>query len=162
MERKKLELQINQPKEIELLFDEPIVGSSKFGSYNLYAVKLGGEEFSFFAPDEIHSELKNLKKGDTAIVTKLAAQRGSKLITTYGVVTKPLNKVQTVAVDEMNEVISEMGISDICSSDSYYEKMLQSLNDAIRIQKELGPTIDIMKIGISIFISRVKNYTNGN
>lgn len=163
MERKKLELQINQPTEIELLFDEPIVGSSKFGSYNLYAVRLGNEEFSFFAPDEIHTELKNLKKGDSATITKLAAQRNSKLVTAYDVKCRPVNKETHVIVKEESATEVHKRNDEFNSSDKYYETMLLSLRDAIRIQDELGPSLDIMKIGVTLFIARSKlQYTNGN
>ena len=33
MERPKLELEVNQPKTIKLLFDEAIIGESQYGPY---------------------------------------------------------------------------------------------------------------------------------
>ena len=65
MERKKLELPINQSLKLQLLFDEPLVGESKFGEYYMYAVKNGQDEFeySFFAPLSVHERLKNKPKG---------------------------------------------------------------------------------------------------
>ena len=54
-QRKKLELQLNQPVQIELMFDTPVIGQSQYGEYYLYAVKNGdgATEYSFFAPDEV-------------------------------------------------------------------------------------------------------------
>lgn len=62
-QRPKLEFQLNQPVEIELLYDEAIVGRNEFGEYYLYAVKVGDEEYSLFAHPDVHDTLKNLKKG---------------------------------------------------------------------------------------------------
>ena len=62
MERKKLELQINSPINLQLLFDEPLVGESKFGEYYMYAVKNGEQEYSFFAPLSVHEQLKRQTK----------------------------------------------------------------------------------------------------
>ena len=87
--RLKYEPQINKPTEITLLFDEPISGKSQFGTYNMYAISVEGKEdsqgYSYFAPDSVHNELKTLHKGDRAILTKMAANRNGKLITTYDV-----------------------------------------------------------------------------
>ena len=41
MERKKLELELNNPTHLKLLFDDPIVGESQYGKYYLYAVRNG-------------------------------------------------------------------------------------------------------------------------
>ena len=86
MERKKLELEINKPTHIKLLYDSPIVGESQYGEYYLYAVSNGsGHEYSLFAHDSVHAVLKEHGKGTEAIVTKIAAQRGKKLVTTFDV-----------------------------------------------------------------------------
>ena len=82
-ERRKLDLQLYQPTQIELLYDDPVIGKSQYGDYYLYAVQTQEAEFAFFAPEEVHSELLNLKKGDRVIVTKSAMQKGSKLVTKY-------------------------------------------------------------------------------
>ena len=59
MERQKLELEINSPTKIKLLFDEPIVGESQYGKYYLYAVSNGSDkEYSLFAADTVHEVLK--------------------------------------------------------------------------------------------------------
>ena len=84
-ERAKLELQLNQPTEIELLYDEPVVGSSQYGAYFLYAVSANGSQYSYFPPESVHEKIKDLRRGDKAVITKYAEQKGSKLITKYDV-----------------------------------------------------------------------------
>ena len=157
-ERKKLELQINQPTAIELLYDDPIVGESQYGPYYMYAVKSNGDEYAFFAPKDVHSELKSLNRGDTALVTKLAEQRGKKIVTEY-----------TVEPDESKQVIDE-GVKSkpdinevpMPKIDYLYDLMLQSYQDAFEIQEELNGLVDVGKIAITLFIARSKTPYNGN
>lgn len=139
MERKKLELTLNKPSEIELLYDEPVVGQSKYGDYYLYAVRNGDgtTEYSFFAPDEVHERIKDLKKGAKVVITKLAEQKGNKIITKYDIDIAQQTTPQNV--------------------DSYYETMLQCCKDAIRIQNELGGMMDAKSIAVTLFIARSKN-----
>ena len=144
-QRKKFELEINTPTEISLLFDTPIVGESQYGSYQMYAVESFGEEYSYFAPEKVHSELKNLKKGDSAIITKLAAQRGNKVVTTYDV---QVPKKDNTAAEE---------VPYSTSHDKTYEIMLSSLTDAVSIANELGGMVDANRIGITLFIARSKS-----
>ena len=64
MERKKLELQqINSPVNLQLLFDEPLVGENKFGKYYMYAVKNGEEELPNLrkAKNDLFAMAKNIK-----------------------------------------------------------------------------------------------------
>ena len=140
MERKKLELTLNKPSEIELLYDEPVVGQSKYGDYYLYAVRNGDgtTEYSFFAPDEVHERIKDLKKGAKVVITKLAEQKGNKIITKYDIDIVP------------NQTAPQ-------NVDSYYEIMLQCCKDAIRIQNELGGMMDAKSIAVTLFIARSKN-----
>ena len=85
-ERKKLELELNKTQSLELLFDEPMVGQSRYGEYFLYAVKNGSDqEYSFFAPEEVNEKIKTLRKGDRFEITKLAEQKGTKIVTKYDV-----------------------------------------------------------------------------
>ena len=80
-ERKKLELELNKTAHLELLFDNPVTGQSRYGDYFLYMVKdQSGVEYSLFAPDEVHEKLKDLKKGDRFSLTKEAGQNGKKII----------------------------------------------------------------------------------
>lgn len=156
--RQKLELQINKPEMVTLIYNEPVSGSNTFGRYNLYAVRCEGQEYSFFAPETVHEELKNLKAGDSAIITKLAAQRGNKLITKYVVEHSknesiPVTQHQVSNHSETNELEDN---TEQLGGDGLYEKMLVSYKDAMRIQEEVG-LVDIssvVRLAITLFIQR--------
>src|SRR5574338_910385 len=148
-ERRKLELQLNQPTEIELLYDDPVVGKSQYGDYFLYAVKTNEAEFAFFAPEEVHSELLNLKRGDKAIVTKSAMQKGSKLVTKYSL------DVPDTTAKLLNEPVAEVQpLNQSKSTDKFYDVMLTSYKDALQIQSELNGMVDVSRIAITLFIAR--------
>lgn len=149
-QRNKLELPINEPVEIELLYDEPVTGISKYGNYYLYAVNANGNEFSFFPTEEVHEQIKDLKKGSRAIVTKLAAQRGNKLVTTYEV--KLIG--QEVKVAQMNSADDTLEEQE--THDRYFDIMLNSYRDALEISKELNGMADPEKIAVTLFIARSK------
>ena len=155
-QRKKLERELNRPTEIKLLYDEPIVGESQYGNYYLYAVESEGAEYSFFAPKEVHEKIVNLRKGDTAIITKSAKQQGSRFVASYDVIlpeySNRSNKVQTI--DEIIDDVLPSAEED--DNDSLYEIMLKSLRDAVDIANELGGIVDVNRIGITLFIARSK------
>ena len=140
---------MNQPTRIELLFDEPVVGESKFGQYYLYAVRNGdgATEYSLFAPDEVHDKLKNLKKGTKAVVIKLAEQKGSKILTKYDVQVEETK--QPLSLHQPSTIIPQ-------TSDGFYEMMLQSCKDAVRIQTDLGGLMDPKSLAVTLFIARSK------
>jgi hypothetical protein len=148
-ERKKLELELNKPVSLELLFDEPMVGQSRYGEYFLYAVKNGTDtEYSFFAPDDVHEKLKEMHKGDRFEITKTAEQKGSKIVTKHEV--KLL--AQPTQPNPSNNNIQK---------DSYFEAMLSSYRDALKIQDELNGMVDVNRIAITLFIARSKINGNG-
>lgn len=157
VQRTKLELEVNKPTEIELLYDEPISGESQYGNYNLYAVKVDESEYAFFPPKEVHDSLKNLKAGDKAVVTKLAAQRGNKIVSAFDVSIKGKSSSR-IDAQKKEEVLSK----DNIMSDNYYELMLQSYKDAIRIMNELNNMSDPSRIAITLFIQRTKNGNGHN
>lgn len=152
-DRKKLELELNKPTTLELLFDGPMIGQSKYGDYFLYAVKNGtGEEYSFFAPEEVHEELSKLKKGEKVQITKTAEQNGKKIVTKYDV--KVLSNGKA-ADDKSNSTQPTNG------KDNYYNVMLNSCRDAIKIQNELGGLFDAKSLAVTLFIARTKINGNG-
>lgn len=164
-QRSKLELPVNQPITIELLYDEPISGSSRYGKYNMYAVSINGEEFSYFPPEEVHDKIKNLQKGDRATITKLAAQRGNKLVTAYDVQLE--NKQLPVAPNTVKEENKETEIEDSepaderkssATNDDFYNIMLQCYRDSLNINRELNGFGDADKLAITLFIARTKNH----
>lgn len=149
-QRTKLELPLNQPVDIELLYDEPVSGNSSYGNYNLYAVSVKGIEYSFFPTAEVHEQIKSLKKGSRATITKLASQRGNKLVTTFDVkladakVPVPVSQTTTDSLQETE------------SHDHLFEIMLNCYRDALEISKELNGMADSEKIAITLFIARSK------
>jgi hypothetical protein len=132
-----------------LLYDKPTVGTSQYGEYHLYTVRNGdgASEYSFFAPDEVHQKLKDLKKGTKAVVTKIAEQKGSKLVVRYEVQTEEVKQPT-----QSSSIIPQ-------TSDGFYEQMLQSCKDAMKIQAELGGMMDAKSLAVTLFIARSK--TNG-
>ncbi len=145
MERKKLELQINSPVNLQLLFDEPLVGESKFGEYYMYAVKNGESEYSFFAPLSVHNQLKDKPKGTKFQITKTAAQKGKKLVTDFEVKFSGNGKQEKVNDSKSDE-------------SEYYEAMLKSYEDAIKIQNKFS-AVNLNQCAVTLFIARTK--TNG-
>jgi len=141
VERKKLELELNKPTHIEMLFDSPKVGESQYGMYYLYAVRNGDgtTEYSFFATDEVHEKLSGLKKGDSATITKQAVQKGSKVVTTFEVV------VDKKAPEKATE-----------SNGSYLQAMISSFEDALVIQERFNGMANVNQIAITLFIQRTK------
>ena len=136
---------MNKPVSLELLYDEPKIGQSQYGEYYLYAVRNGGpDELSFFATEDVHEKLKELNRGDRFTITKLAEQKGAKIITRYEV-----HPTQQKAPERLPET----------HIDNYYELMLNSCRDAIKIQQELGGLMDAKNIAVTLFIARSK--TNG-
>ena len=152
--RMKLELEINKPVTVELLYDEPVTGRSEFGNYNMYAVSVNGNEYSYFAPDEVHLELSKLSKGDKAEITKIAAQRGNKLVTRYDV--KVLSPVRANSTF-LNENISEILPVITDDPDEYFQIMKRSYSDALKINSDLNGMADPAKIAITLFIARSKS-----
>lgn len=153
MTKRKLELQLNKPTEIELLYDEPVIGSSQYGEYFLYAVKSEGNEYAFFPPAEVHQELKSLRRSDKAVITKLAAQRGTKLITKYVVDhCKGANSDKSQKDEKPTPL--ENNVNNHQQSDRLYDLMLASYKDAFQMQTDLNGMVDIEKIAITLFIAR--------
>jgi hypothetical protein len=133
---------------LELLFDEPMVGQSRYGEYYLYAVKNGtDQEYSFFAPTEVNDQIKSLRKGERFEITKLAEQKGTKIVTSYKVEKKNLES----PANDINK----------STNDNFYDLMLTSCRDAVKIQNELGGLMDAKSLAVTLFIARSKINQNG-
>ena len=146
-------MELNKSMSLELLFDGPKIGQSQYGDFFLYAVKNGnGEEYSFFAPEEVHKELSKLKKGDKVQITKTAEQNGKKIVTKYDIKVLSNGKV---ADDKSNLTQPANG------KDNYYDIMLISCRDAMKIQSELGGMFDAKSLAVTLFIARTKINGNG-
>ena len=143
----KLELELNKLVKVEILQDQPLIGTSRYGEYYLYSVRNGnGEEYSFFPDKEVHEKLKDLKRGDRVEICKKAEQKNSKIITSYDV--KILNNNSSSIPTQSNK-------------DNYFETMLSSYQDAQKIQEELNGMVDVNRIAITLFIARSKISPNG-
>lgn len=146
-ERKKLELELNKSQTLELLFDEPISGQSRYGPYWMYTLKeQSGEEVLFFAPEEVNEQIKTLKKGDRFEITKLAEQKGTKIVTKYEVTVK-----KQIPTNNNHQP----------QKDNYFDAMLTSYQDALKIQEQLNGMVDVNRIAITLFIARSKISPNG-
>ena len=146
----KLELELNKPCKLELLQDQCLIGTSRFGEYYLYNVRNGtGEELSFFPDKEVHEKLKELHRGDKIEICKRAEQKGSKILATFDV------KVLQNSVESLGKANNKT------LDDNYYELMLSSCKDAVRIQNELGGLMDAKSLAVTLFIARSKINGNG-
>jgi hypothetical protein len=145
MERKKLEIPINQSLNLQLLFDEPLVGESKFGEYYMYAVKNRDTEYSFFAPLKVHEQLKNKPKGTIFQLAKKAQQKGKKLVTDYEITFLNNGKEEKKDLPKPEE-------------NGYYSAMLASYDEATKIQSKYS-AVNLNQAAITLFIARTK--TNG-
>lgn len=144
-ERKKLELELNKTLNLELLFDEPMVGQSRYGEYYLYAVKNGtDQEYSFFAPAEVNEQIKSLNKGERFEITKLAEQKGMKIVTSYNV---------KIGKKNLESLVNEINKNN---EDNFYQLMLTSCRDAVKIQNELGGLMDAKSLAVTLFIAKSK------
>ncbi len=151
MERKKLELELNKPTNIEMLFDQCHTGESQYGKYYLYAVRVLGEEFSFFAPEEVHLKLSELKRGDAAVITKVATQKGSKVVTSYEVEVVPKQHQTTAPLEE--STVAERSRSN---QNTYLQAMIASFEDALVITEKFNSMANVNQIAITLFIQRTK------
>ena len=163
MERKKLELELNKPTNIEMLFDQPKVGESQYGMYYLYAVRNGdgATEYSFFAPEEVHSKLSLLRKGDRAVITKQAVQKGSKVVTTYDISSSLKERATPNKSEDMitgqNPQMGANGKSTPDKSENgYLQAMVASFEDALVIQDKFNGMANVNQIAITLFIQRTK------
>ena len=145
----KLELELNRPAKIEILQDQPLIGTSRYGEYYLYSVRNGnGEEYSFFPDKQLHEKMKDLRKGDKVEICKRAEQKGSKILTTFD-------------VKALQNNVPELKNDKTVIEDNYFEIMLASYLDSLQIQEKLGTMIDTTKICICLFIARTKITPNG-
>lgn len=135
-----------------MLYDTPKIGNSQYGEYYLYAVRNGDgtTEYSFFAPPEVHEKLKDLKKGGKATITKVAEQKGSKLLTKYDVIIDSKTDIEVMQQQTTKPLLS------LPNNDNYFGAMLSSYEDAIKIQEKLNGMVDVNRIAITLFIARSK------
>lgn len=150
-QRTKLELEIGEPRVLQLMFDRPLTGENRYGPYFLYAFvdPATGEEFSFFAPDQdSHDKLSMFKAGDSVRLLKSARQNGRRVITELSIT--PANGTAKTQTQE----------STPSKPDSLFEVLEQCYSDAIKMQERFNGMVDVNRIAITLFIARSR--TNGH
>ena len=142
-----VELKLNEEVRLKLRFDKCLVGKNAGGPYYLYGVtKDDGKDFSFFAPEDIHAQIVacGLKTGSEFILRKVAGHNGKKLT----------GELVFEAVPQNDKAKHSNGNDN--RADNYKELMLQSLQDAVEIAKDVNG-IDVQRIGMTVFIARTKS-----
>lgn len=153
-QRPKLEFkEVNKPMKLTLLFNEPILGESRYGNFYLYAVRNGdGSEYSYFATEDVHEKIKDLKAGDSFEITKVAlhSKAKNKVITAFDV--KLLNN---------GHKSKEVATTSEYNSD-YFSAMEKSIEEALRLQNKYNG-ISLSQIAITLFIQRTRgNHSYSN
>ncbi|MFA7420554.1 MAG: hypothetical protein WCZ90_12790 [Melioribacteraceae bacterium] len=136
--KKKLDLQPNEPQSLTIISD-PLVGKNDYGPYYLFMVNNGTEDLSFFAPNEqIYEQLKAIGKGKKFEIIKTARKNGKSIQVEYLISGQPEQPKQPE------------------QKDNYFHLMLQSYEDALKIQEKLNGMCDVNRISITLFIARSK------
>ena len=182
MSKPKLELQVNIPTTIKLLQSEPATGENSYGKWYLYSVECEGTEYSYFAPEKVVQQLKenNVVQDDEVVITKKLIKSGKKNITDYGVCLLE-NESATVSDHQINGSVNgntngfsngningsavavtngsyNAGRTNVNSpaKDKDYTIMLECMTNAMMLRDELGHDIDVNKLGITLFLRKVK------
>lgn len=170
MSKPKLELQINIPTTIRLLQTEPVTGENSYGQWWLYNVYCDGQEYSYFAPEKVVKLLKekNVCKDDEVVITKKLIKNGKKNTADYDLQfhEKEYADQNAIKYERTNGATIngnhaqnrhqayKNGSSDDHSSD--YDTMLKCMTDAMMLRDELGHDVDVNKLGITLFLRKVK------
>jgi hypothetical protein len=146
----KFELDINIPRTFKLLQTDPHTGQSSYGTWYLYNVISEGTEFSFFAPEKVVNYFKENHVGqqDEITITKAIKKSGKANIVDYDIAVKKPNNNFVIADDG--------GYQGIENFSSDYPVMLQAMTEAVNLREQLGVDIDINKLGVTLFLRRVR------
>jgi len=146
----KLELQINIPKKIKLLQDQPATGENQYGKWWLYNVLSNDQEQSFFAPEPVVKFISEngLKRNSEIEITKKLVKNGNKNTADFQIEIVSNGKSQDTSTntnDTNNQKRND------------YENMVEALKEALKIKEYLkSDIIDVNKIGITLFIQKCK------
>lgn len=180
MGKQKLELQINIPTTIRLLQTDPATGENNYGKWYLYNVECEGTEYSYFAPEKVVKTLQenNVSKDDEVVITKKIIKNGKKNITDYEVCVlenesaKETNHQTNGSINGFTNGYSKgnssaavvtngnenVGRTNVKSPalDKDYTLMLECMTRAMLLRDELGHDVDVNKLGITLFLRKVK------
>ena len=163
MSKPKLELQVNIPTVVKLLQDKPATGENTYGQWWLYSVESEGTEYSYFAPEAVVKQLQknNVSENDEVMITKRLVKNGKKNMVEYDLSVLETKPVPQVINGRTNGGIIPAGIRNNnghagkeLSKD--YPVMLQAMNEALLIRDELGGDVDVNKLGVTLFLRKVK------
>lgn len=159
MSKPKFELDINIPRTFKLLQTDPATGQSSYGAWWLYNVICEGTEYSFFAPEKVVNNFKQNHVGqqDEITITKKITKSGKANIVDFEINIKKPNS--EAPMNEQN--VTDTGVinngsngNEILSGD--YPLMLQAMTEAVNLRQQLGVDIDINKLGVTLFLRRVR------
>ncbi|MFZ1320771.1 MAG: hypothetical protein WAT71_04370 [Ignavibacteria bacterium] len=180
MAKEKLELQVNIPTKIKLLQAEPATGVNSYGDWFLYNVECGDQEYSYFAPEKVVKLLQenNVGKDDEVVITKKLIKSGKKNITDYEVCVLENKAVaenhhqsngSTNGYANGNNNFNESAVSVTNNNGNFgrtnggspaldkdYVLMLDCMTNAMMLRDELGHDVDVNKLGITLFLRKVK------
>ncbi|MDX9759087.1 MAG: hypothetical protein RBU27_08005 [Bacteroidota bacterium] len=162
-QRTKLELPVNQPITLQLLFDNPLTGQNRYGDYFLYAFvdPSTGEEYSFFAPSpDVHEQLSHFNAGDNVTLLKSAKQNGRKILTEYSVTPANGGPLKSFLHDAPPVNGNGKAATPNKSSDAFFQILESCYADAIKLQERFNGMVDVNRLAITLFIARSK--TNGH
>ncbi len=157
MNKPKLDLQVNIPATIKLLMDKPVTGSNAYGNWYLFGVEHEGQEYSFFATEEVaqFAETNKLRKGDSIKVIKNLVKVGKKNQTSYQL--EIINKAHPATNGNGQTATNGMGHANSNGQTlDDYKIMHDCLAQGIKLQQDLGSVIDVNRIAITLFITRTK------
>ena len=153
----KLELEVNVKKKIKLLQDKAATGVSSYGKWWLYNVLSNDQEQSFFAPEQVVEFISEnqLKKNSELEITKKLVKNGKKNVTDF--------EISIVQNGAAKGNPGSNGEPELPSSDEQYQvssefkTMLHSMNEALMLRDKLGGDVDVSKIGITLFLTKIKS-----
>ena len=155
----KLELQVNVPTKVKLLQDQPATGTSQYGDWWLYNVLSNNQEQSFFADEKVVNFISenNLKRNSELEITKKLIKNGKKNVTDF-----EISIVQN-GTAQGNGNPGANGEHELPSGEEQFQvspefqTMLQSMNEALMLRDKLGGDVDVSKIGITLFLTKIKS-----
>lgn len=166
-QRAKLELELNEPRELMLLYDNPRTGTSNYGEWQLFAlVDNDGIEYSFFSPSEaVTQQLTQFNAGDKVQIVKTAKQIGKKVVTDYSVTSAnggPLKSHLHEVPTNGNGKAAAPPMDP--NPDPMFALLEECYGQAMELAKKFNG-IEISKAAITLFISKSKlgghSFANG-
>lgn len=161
-QRTKLELELNEPRELMLLYDNPKTGTSSYGEWQLFALAdpSTGIEYSFFSPsDTVTQQLIQFNAGDKVRIVKTAKQIGKTVVTDYSVTSANGGPLKS-KLNGNGHGQAAAAQTEVSASDAFFRILEFCYADAIRLQERFNGMVDVNRLAITMFISRSK--TNGH